>query len=251
MQDRTFVVSLVGAGPGDPELLTLKALKVLQRAEVVLYDRLVSAEILALADPSAIFIDTGKEEGHADEMQQEIYMLLLKYVWEGRRVVRLKGGDPFVFGRGGEEVLFLKQHGIGVEVVPGVSSSLAGPALVGIPVTHRGVSSSVAVVTARCQGGTEADWLKVARVDTLIVLMGVKHRDRIARHLMALGRPPGEPVALIERASTGRERVVESTLEAMAGGQVEVESPAVMVIGRVVSLRAAMVSAMRMGAMAE
>lgn len=251
MEDRTFVVSLVGAGPGDPELLTLKALKVIQSAEVILYDRLVSAEILALANPAAIFIDTGKEEGHSEEIQQEIHRLLLRYVWEGRRVVRLKGGDPFVFGRGGEEVLFLKQHGIGVDVVPGVSSSLAAPALVGIPVTHRGISSSVAVVTARCQGGTEADWIKVARVDTLIVLMGVKHRERIARHLMVLGRPQSEPVALIERASTGRERVVESTLGAMAKGKVDVDSPAVMVIGRVVSLRAAVVSAMRAGALAQ
>lgn len=242
MLECTGKVCLVGAGPGDPDLLTVKAVRRLQEAEVVLYDRLVSAEILTLAQPNAIFIDTGKEEGHAEAIQQEIHRLLLQYAWEGRRVVRLKGGDPFVFGRGGEEVLFLRQHGIEVEVVPGVSSAIAAPELAGIPVTHRGVSASVTVMTARCKGGTEADWSKVARVDTLVVLMGVKWRDRIARHLLAAGRSSKEPAAFIERASTARERVIETTLGAIAAGKVEVEAPAVLVIGAVVKLRGAMLA---------
>jgi uroporphyrin-III C-methyltransferase len=235
-------VCLVGAGPGDPDLLTLKAARRLREAEVVLYDRLVSAEILTLADPNAIFIDTGKEEGHAEAIQQDIHRLLLQYAWEGKRVVRLKGGDPFVFGRGGEEVLFLRQHGIDVEVVPGISSAIAAPALAGIPVTHRGVAASVTVMTARCKGGTEADWSKVARVDTLVILMGVKWRERIARHLLACGRPAKEPAAFIERATTSRERVIETTLGAIAAGKVTVESPAVLVLGAVVKMRSAMLS---------
>ena len=242
MIDCAGKVYLVGAGPGDPELLTMKALRLLERAETVLYDRLVSAEVLAMAHPLAELIYTGKEEGHAEEMQQEIFGELLRHAWAGRMVVRLKGGDPFIFGRGGEEVLFLRRHGIDVEVVPGVSSAMAAPALVGIPVTHRGVAASVAVVTAKCKGGTEADWAKVARVDTLIVLMSVKAREKIARNLLLLGRPGSEPVAFIEHASTARERVVTTTLAGVARGAAEVDAPAVMVIGRVVALRNTMMA---------
>lgn len=243
MTEQRGSVSLVGAGPGDPELLTLRALRVLERADVVLYDRLVSAEILAMARPEALFVYTGKEEGHAEEIQQEIFILLLRHAWAGRRIVRLKGGDPFVFGRGGEEAHFLKRHGIHVEVIPGVSSALAAPALAGIPVTHRGVAASMAIVTAKCRGGSEADWEKVARIDTLVVLMGVKSRQKVASHLIALGRPGDEPVAFIENASVESQRVVETTLFEIAAGRVRVESPAVMVIGRVVALRGTTVAA--------
>ncbi len=231
-------VTLVGAGPGDPGLLTCKGLRALELAEVILYDRLVSAEILALANPAAEFIYTGKEEGHADAIQSQIFGLLLDRARSGRRVVRLKGGDPFVFGRGGEEVLFLRSHGVAVEVIPGISSALAAPAEAGIPVTHRGISNSVTVVSARCKGGNQTDWAPFAAVDTLVVLMGVKYRDRIARSLIALGRPASQPAAFIERASTPSQRVVETTLGGIARGEVEVESPAVLVIGEVVRLRA-------------
>ena len=237
MQAVRATVTLVGAGPGDPGLLTCKGLQALQAADVVLYDRLVSAEILALANPEAEFIYTGKEEGHADEIQREIFSLLVNRAETGKRVVRLKGGDPFIFGRGGEEVLFLQSQNIAVDVVPGISSSIAAPAAAGIPVTHRGVANSVTVVSARCKGGSETDWLPFAKVDTLVILMGVKYRNRIATSLIGLGRPASEPAAFIERASTSSQRVIETTLGAIAAGSVDVEAPAVLVIGNVVRLR--------------
>lgn len=232
-------VSLVGAGPGDPDLLTLKALRLLQSADVILYDRLVSAEILALANPQAEFIYTGKEEGHQDAVQQQIFDLLLTHASAGKHVVRLKSGDPFLFGRGGEEMLYLRQRGIAVEVVPGISSSLAAPACAGIPVTYRGVASSVAVVTARCKGGSANDWQKLAQIDTLVVLMGVKYRSNLAQSLINAGRAATEPAAFIERGSTVDQRVVECTLGEIAAGQVkDIIAPAVLVIGKVVRLRA-------------
>lgn len=233
----TGLVSLVGAGPGDPELLTLGALRRLEQAGVILYDRLVSPEILALANSKAEFIYCGKDEGHQEAMQQEIFALLVERTQAGKRVVRLKGGDPFLFGRGAEEVEHLRGFGIEAEVIPGVSSSLATPALAGVPVTYRGVATSVAVVSGRCQGGRIADWRKVAGVDTLVILMGVKYRDRIAAALIECGRAVDEPVAFIERGSTPEEQVTIATLAAVAGGEVKVEAPAVFVVGEVVNHR--------------
>lgn len=230
-------VSLVGAGPGDPELLTLGALRRIERADVVLYDRLVSPEILALANSEAEFIYCGKDEGHQEAMQQEIFFLLAARAQAGKRVVRLKGGDPFLFGRGAEEVEHLREFGIDAEVIPGVSSSLATPALAGVPLTYRGVATSVTIVSGRCQGGKLADWKKVASVDTLVILMGVKYRDRIAAALIECGRPANQPVAFIERGSTPEERVTITTLAAVARGEVEVEAPAVFVAGEVVNHR--------------
>jgi uroporphyrin-III C-methyltransferase len=234
----TGEVFLAGAGPGDPDLLTVKTLRLLQSAEVVIYDRLVSAEILALANPEAEFIYAGKDEGHQDVVQAEIYRLLADRAGiQGRRVVRLKGGDPFIFGRGAEEMQFLRQLGIPVEVVPGVSSAVAGPAAAGIPVTHRGTANALAIVSARCKGGSLNDWRKVAHVDTLVVLMGIKYRQTIAQALIDSGRSAAEPVAFVENACTPGHRVVEATLELVAEGAVEVGAPAVMVIGEVVRLR--------------
>lgn len=237
MTRETGIVYLVGAGPGDPDLLTVKALRLLQSAEVILYDRLVSAEILALASHTAEFIYTGKEEGHQEEIQSEIFDLLLKHASGGKLVVRLKGGDPFIFGRGGEEMAFLRSHGIEVELVPGVSSSLSVPALAGIPVTYRGIAPSVAIVSARCKGGQQADWERVAQVHTLVILMGVKYRQHIAQSLIHAGRNPHELAAFIERGSTPEQRIVETTLADIAAGMTEVEAPAVFVVGEVVGLR--------------
>jgi uroporphyrin-III C-methyltransferase len=243
-------VYLVGAGPGDPDLLTVKALRILQHADVILYDRLVSDEILALANPQARLIDVGKQQGQQEEIQSEIFTWILRLGRSTRTIVRLKSGDPMVFGRGGEELEFLAQHGIDAEVVPGLSSALAAPALAGIPVTYRGVAASFSVIAGHRQSLTTLDWSVYQDVDTLIILMGVEHRDVIAHTLIEQGRPASQPVAFLENASTSRERVVETTLELVARRQVEVKAPAVMVIGEVVRHRTAMRRAMLQEAVA-
>ncbi len=229
-------VFLVGAGPGDPQLLTLKAARILASADVVIYDRLVPPAILELASPAAQLVYAGKHEGEQEATQVWIHEELVRQARAGRVVVRLKGGDPFVFGRGGEEALALRERGIGAEVVPGVSSALTAPALAGIPVTFRGVSRSFAVVTGHCHNAEETDWAAYARLDTLIILMGVSRRETIARALIEAGREAAEPVAFIERSSTPEERVIETTLGEVARGQVAVEAPAAFVVGQVVAL---------------
>lgn len=230
-------VYLVGAGPGDPELLTLRAVRVLQEAEVVLYDRLVSPAVLELVHPLAQLHYVGKERGEQERVQGEILALLLAHARSGRKVVRLKGGDPMVYGRGGEEWAFLAREGIAVELVPGVSSALAVPGMAGIPLTLRGVAGGFAVLSGHAQGGGLPDFTPYAGVDTLVILMGVGERARIAGALIAAGRRPGEPVAFIERGTTPEERVVVSSLGQVAEGKVEVQSPAVWVVGEVVRLR--------------
>jgi uroporphyrin-III C-methyltransferase len=232
-------VYLVGAGPGDPDLLTVKAQRVLRSVDVVLYDRLVSPEVVALANPEAELVYVGKHEGEQAGTQQRIFELMLEFACAGKTVARLKGGDACVFGRGGEEWLLLARHGIEVEVIPGISSALAAPALAGVPLTYRGVSRGFAVVTGHCcAAGNAACWEDYARVDTLVVLMGVKERANIARALIEAGRRADEPAVFIERATTPGERVVDTTLGDVAAGGVEVESPAVFVIGAVAALRA-------------
>ncbi len=235
-------VYLLGAGPGDPDLLTIKALRILQSADVVLYDRLVSPEILALANPQALLIHTGKRHGQQEEIQNEINSLMLLHASQDKIVVRLKSGDPMVFGRGAEEWALLQAHGIQVELVPGISSAISVPALAGIPLTCRGIASSFAVITGHNQKSETPDWMKFRGVDTLVILMGVENRVRIATELIALGRPASEPVAFIERGSTDRERVVISTLAEVSRGEVDVASPAVCVVGEVVRLRSQLFS---------
>lgn len=229
-------VYLVGAGPGDPGLLTVKALRILEHAEVVVYDRLVSAEILALAD-GALLIDGGKRRGEQERIQDEINQLMVQHARAGRSVVRLKAGDPMVFARGAEEWEYLLDHGIEVEVVPGVSSALAAPALAGIPPTCRGVAASFSVIAGHRENFMRTDWSQYARIDTLIILMGVENREYIAESLIRCGRCATQPVAFIENASTAMERVVEATLASVAAGREEVNAPAIFVIGDVVRLR--------------
>lgn len=231
-------VYLVGAGPGDPDLLTVKAERILRMADAVLYDRLVSAEVLAVASPGAELIYVGKHEGEQESTQKLIFDLMVDHARRGRLVVRLKGGDGCVFGRAGEEWLALARAGIDVEVVPGISSALAAPTLAGIPLTFRDVSRGFAVVTGHCAGRTPADWRDWARVDTLVILMGVKNRAAIAGELIDAGRSGDEPAVFVERASTADQRVVETTLGEVARGGVAVEAPAVFVIGEVAALRA-------------
>ncbi len=231
-------VFLVGAGPGDPELLTVKATRLLSCADVILYDRLVSPAILALARPGAELVYVGKEDGCAQETQRRIFAELAMNALRGRTVVRLKGGDPMVFGRGAEEWAYLSKLGVAVEVVPGISSAVAVPALACIPLTARGVARSFAVATGHAKDGEPQDWAAFGAVDTLVILMGVKHRARIAAALIAHGRSPQEPCAFVENGSTPDERVLVATLEEVAAGNTTVASPAVWVCGQVVALRA-------------
>ncbi len=231
-------IYLVGAGPGDPELLTVRALRILERADVVLYDRLISAEVLACINSRAVLVDVGKEEGQQCEVQRRIVPLLVAYHAEHATVVRLKSGDPMVFARGAEELADLLAAGAKVEVVPGISSSFAGPALAGIPLTYRGVARHFTIATGHGRDGVRQDWSAIAGVDTLIILMGVKARVEIARALLRAGRPASEPCAFLERVSTPTERRVVATLGDVAAGRVEVEAPAVWVQGEVVGIAA-------------
>jgi len=238
-------VYLVGAGPGDPGLLTRRGAELLAQAEVVVYDRLIDHSLLALAPRHALLVDVGKrpagdtDAGSAGEAarQEDINALLIAHGQAGRRVVRLKGGDPFLFGRGGEEAAALSRAGVPWEVVPGVSSALAVPAAAGIPVTQRGLATSVTVVTGQVgdQARSGVDWESLARANgTLVILMGMATRAEIARRLMAGGRPADEPVAVVEWGTTPRQRVVRTTLAEL--GSVSLGSPATIVVGPVARL---------------
>ncbi len=225
-------VYIVGAGPGDPELLTLRAHRLLSDADVILYDALVGREILNIAKPNCLKVYVGKRDGRHSISQEEINELLYKFSRVYDKVVRLKGGDPFIFGRGGEELLYLKSMGVEVEVVPGVSSALSAPASANIPLTHRGVSSSVAIVNGH--PNREIDWSSFRGIDTLVVLMGVKNRQKIALQLLNSGRDPNEPVAFVEKATTPEERVIFTNLLELSREPPQVNTPAVMIIGPVV-----------------
>jgi uroporphyrin-III C-methyltransferase len=231
----TGFVSLVGAGPGDPDLLTVRAARRIAEAEVIVHDALVSPDVLALAAPNAELIDVGKRPGQS-VAQELINVLLVRLAREGRRVVRLKGGDPYVFGRGGEEALALAQQGIPCEVVPGISSAIGAPAAAGIPVTYRGMSASFTVVTGhRQRGETPVNWQALAQVGgTVVVLMGVAQRADIAAALMEGGLAADTPVAAVHRATTGAQAVARCLLRELA--TTPIQSPAVIVIGAVASL---------------
>ncbi len=223
-------VFLVGAGPGDPELLTVKAARVLERADVVLYDRLISPEVLRLTRPGALLECVGKAPGGRGWTQDDIHRELVTMAQRFQTVVRLKGGDPFVFGRGGEEALALYQAGIPVEIVAGLSSAFSAPALAFVPVTHRGVSASVFVVEGHDPDRLE--WPLLARTEaTLVFLMAVQAMPVIAKRLIDLGKSSRTPVAIIERASTAEERVTKTTLGEISGVSRWIRNPAVIVVG--------------------
>jgi uroporphyrinogen III methyltransferase/synthase len=236
------VVYLVGAGPGDPGLLTRRGEALLRAADVVVYDRLVSDETLAICPPGVERVYVGKGPGQQAASQEQINQLLVRLAGKGRMVVRLKGGDPFIFGRGGEEALALRAAGHRFEVVPGVSSAIAGPAYAGIPVTHRGLSTSVTIATGHedpTKPGARVDWARLGRsAETLVVLMGVEQLDTIADDLMASGRPAGEPTALVRWATTGRQAVLRATLATIAerARSEAFGPPSVLVVGAVVGL---------------
>jgi uroporphyrin-III C-methyltransferase len=235
-------VALVGAGPGDPGLLTVRGLALIRAADVIVHDRLVNPALLDEA-PHAQRIDVGKRPGAHTVSQAEINAILVHHARMGRLVVRLKGGDPFVFGRGGEEAQALTAAGIAVEVVPGVSSAVAAPAAAGIPVTHRSLAASFAVVTGQedeTKTRPPVDWGALANaVDTLVVLMGSRALSDIARALIAGGRGPETPVALIRAATTPAQETVTATLGAFLDPATApmLPAPVVAVIGDVVGLR--------------
>jgi len=278
------IVYLVGAGPGDPELITVRGLRCLKQADTVVFDRLVSPELLKEAPPGAEQIYVGKEpsppaplpapptqprergeklgnscfflsplsrkggreagrgaggEGSCRWRQEEINALLISLAREGRIVVRLKGGDPFVFGRGAEEALACRAAGIPCEVVPGVTSAVGVPALAGIPLTHRAVAGSFGVVTGHCLGRDRIDWEALARLDTVVVLMGLARLAEVTGLLICGGRGADTPAAVISRGTLPGERVVVGTLEDIASlvEEAGLAAPATLVVGEVVSLR--------------
>jgi uroporphyrinogen III methyltransferase/synthase len=229
---------LVGAGPGDPGLLTARAIELIERADVILHDRLIPAEALAHARPDAEIVDVGKVGGGEQTPQEETTRILVEHARAGREVVRLKGGDPFVFGRGGEEAQALRAAGCAFEVVPGVTAGVAAAAYAGIPVTQRGLASAVAFVTGHEDPGkqeTAIDWGALAAFPgTLVFYMGVRQLARIAEQLVAHGRDATEPAAVVERGTLPEQRVVRATLGRL--GDVEARAPAVTVVGPVAAL---------------
>lgn len=239
-------VYLVGAGPGDPELITVKGLRCLRTAEVVVYDRLANSALLDEAPVHAELIFVGKQSGHCSLRQEEINALLIEQARLGKIVVRLKGGDPFVFGRGGEEALALVEAGIAFEIVPGISSAIAVPAYAGIPVTHRGQSGTLTIVTGHedpSRSSPLVDWEALAKLDgTLVILMGVATLPAISQQLLNGGMAPETPAAVIEQGTVAQQRMVTSTLAGIAecATKAGLRSPAVVVIGRVVDLSSAL-----------
>ncbi|MDR0858150.1 MAG: uroporphyrinogen-III C-methyltransferase [Oscillospiraceae bacterium] len=232
-------VTLVGAGPGSAGLLTLRGLESLREADTVVCDRLVSREILELIPLSAECIYAGKESGSHAIPQEDINRLLLREAQRGKNVVRLKGGDPFLFGRGGEELELLAKHGVAFEVVPGVSSALSVPAYAGIPVTHRGYAASVHIITAHTKAGSEAGINYAALVQTkgtLVFLMGAVLTEKIASGLLAAGLPPDTPAAVIEHGTRSFQRKTLTTASELANVPRSFESPAILVIGDVCAL---------------
>jgi len=236
-------VYIVGAGPGDPELITIKAARLIRSADVILYDRLVSEETISLAKEGCELIYVGKHPGESSTTQERINEMLVEKAQEGGSIVRLKGGDPFLFGRGGEEAQVLSREGIPYEVVPGITSAISVPAYAGIPVTQRHIASSVAFITgheASTKTKGTVEWERIAQsVDTLVVMMGIRNLGNIAERLINGGRDPKTPVAIIEKGTTKLQKTITGTLETIeVKARIEgIKPPAITIIGKVVNLR--------------
>jgi uroporphyrin-III C-methyltransferase len=236
-------VYIVGAGPGDPELITIKAARLIGSADVILYDRLVSEETISLAKEGCELIYVGKHPGESNTTQERINEMLVEKAQEGGSIVRLKGGDPFLFGRGGEEAQVLSREGISYEVVPGITSAISVPAYAGIPVTQRHIASSVAFITgheASTKTKGTVEWERIAQsVDTLVVMMGIRNLGNIVERLINGGRDPKTPVAIIENGTTKKQRTITGTLETIeVKARIEgIKPPAITIIGKVVNLR--------------
>jgi uroporphyrinogen III methyltransferase/synthase len=239
---RTSQVYLIGAGPGDPGLITLRGVEALKKADVIVYDFLANEKLLAFAKPGAKTIYVGKKGRFRHIAQDEINRLMIDYAKKGKIVARLKGGDPFIFGRGAEEALSLRESGIPFEVIPGVTSAIAAPAHAGIPLTHRTLSSVVTFLTGQESPGKGlllVDWAKVSNYDTLVFLMGWKNLEEITMHLVRNGRSPATPVAVIRWGTLPKQKTVVGTLENIAGlaRKEAIKPPIVTVVGDVVGLR--------------
>ncbi|MET0656276.1 MAG: siroheme synthase CysG [Pseudoxanthomonas sp.] len=238
-QDQGSVV-LVGAGPGDPGRVTLNALRAMNEADVILHDRLVSTDVLRLARRDATRIEVGKSAGRHSMSQDEIHALMLDHARQGKRVVRLKGGDPFVFGRGGEELEFLRAHGIPFEVIPGITAAVACAAYAGIPLTHRDHAQSLRLVTAHCKDSLDTlDWQALAQEkQTLAVYMGVAGLEKVRERLLLAGVAPDLPFALVENGSRPQQRVIAGTLASLpeTARHHRVQSPALLILGEVAAL---------------
>ncbi|EKO5175254.1 uroporphyrinogen-III C-methyltransferase [Vibrio vulnificus] len=231
-------VALVGAGPGDPELLTLKALNYLQQAEVVLYDYLVSDEIMALVPNDSILVCVGKRAGHHSVPQEKTNQLLVDFAKQGYKVVRIKGGDPFVFGRGGEELEVLADAGITFQVVPGITAAAGATAYAGIPLTHRDYAQSAMFITGHLKAESDQlDWSTLARgQQTLVIYMGLMKSNYIQEQLIKHGRRAQTPIAIIERGTQLSQKVFKGQLSELSDLAKKAEAPALIVIGEVVQL---------------
>jgi uroporphyrin-III C-methyltransferase len=235
-------VFICGAGPGDPGLATVRAMQLVKSCDVILYDRLVSREIVDQIPEGTEKVYVGRSVGDPATHQERTNQLMVKHAKQGKQVLRLKGGDPFIFGRGAEEAEYLRKHGIGFEIVPGITSAIASPAYAGIPLTHRRFSSSVAIVTGH--EGAEKDelavkWDKLAgSVDTIVVMMGIGQLEQIARDLVKAGMKRNAKVAIIQSGTTEKQRVVKGTLGTIVriAETANVGPPAVIVIGSVAAL---------------
>ncbi|MGB5965175.1 MAG: uroporphyrinogen-III C-methyltransferase [Sulfurimonadaceae bacterium] len=233
-------VYLTGAGPGDMELLTMKAFRVVKEADVIIYDRLANPDILKEAKSGCEFVYVGKEDGRhimpQDDINETIYQSSLKH----ENVVRLKGGDPFVFGRGGEEAAYLYERGVGFEIIPGITSAISAPAYAGIPVTHRGVAVSFRVVTGHESPNkkeSQIPWENYKTDDTIIFLMGLHNLPKISKKLIEIGKPADYPCAVISKGTTPDQSVVVGTLENIVEKAKDVPTPALIIVGKVVELR--------------
>ncbi|ENM5916647.1 uroporphyrinogen-III C-methyltransferase [Vibrio mimicus] len=231
-------VALVGAGPGDPELLTIKALCYLQQADVVLYDYLVSDDIMALIPTETILVCVGKRAGHHSVPQEKTNQLLVDFARQGYRVVRIKGGDPFMFGRGGEELEVLFEAGVKFQIVPGITAAAGATAYAGIPLTHRDYAQSALFVTGHLKAQAEdLDWSTLARgQQTLVIYMGLSNAAMIAQQLQLHGRHASTPVAIIERGTQTSQKVLIGTLQTLPSLATQAQSPALIVVGEVVAL---------------
>ncbi|KGP91084.1 uroporphyrin-III methyltransferase [Pontibacillus chungwhensis BH030062] len=231
-------VYIVGAGPGDAELITVKGLRAIQEADVVLYDRLINADLLKEARPHAELIYCGKSPDHPSLSQESINDLMCKYASKGRTVTRLKGGDPFIFGRGGEEAEALASSRIPYEIVPGITSGVAAPAYAGIPLTHRDYSSSVSFITGVTNLEEDEYWEHVAKSsDTLCIYMGVRNLPKICNKLIRHGRPADTPIALVHWGTTEEQQTVTGTLQDIVDAAKSMKNPSMIVVGEVVKLR--------------
>ncbi|MEX0995047.1 MAG: uroporphyrinogen-III C-methyltransferase [Balneolaceae bacterium] len=233
-------VFLIGAGPGDPDLITVRGADILKRADVIVYDRLANPELLSLTKKSSEHIYVGKRPGKPSVSQDQINRILIAKAGQNKSVARLKGGDPFVFGRGGEECETLAREKIPYEVIPGISSAIAAPAYAGIPLTHREISRSFTVVTGHISGEEDPfeKWEPLAHSDTLVILMGMRNLKKISKRLIEFGKLPDTPAAVVEKASYQSQRTVTGTLEEIANKADHLSPPATIIIGQLAALNA-------------